>query len=292
MRPFGNYTALVTPFKKSGTVDMESLKRLIEFQVESQTDGIVLFGSTGEGHTLTSKEKSEILLLAKSLIPDKIKIIVSILSYSTKDCLKEIKQRTAEGADAFLIAPPPYIKPSSGDLIKHFTLLADQSQKPIILYNIPSRTGASISYDALKVLSLHKNIIGIKEASLDFDEIVKKATLVGNNFSLLCGNDNMLLPFLSLGAKGAVSVIGNISPGFIHTLFELYEYDPSLARKMFLTKSDLINLWSLKINPVVVKHILAKYGKISEIYRKPLLPLSKKEKKVVDDVLKINFEKL
>lgn len=274
MELFGNFTALVTPMKNQRQIDFDALNELIEIQKKEQTDGIVLFGSTGEGHTLSSKEKIKILNFCKEKIQHAFPIIVSILSFSTTECKKEISQFSKLGADAFLISPPPYIKPSQNGLLKHFKMLADFSPVPIILYNIQSRTGVSIEFETMKKLSTHKNIIAVKEASTCFSDIVKESELISDNFKILCGNDNFILPMLSVGACGVVSVLGNAFPKTVHTFFEMFKFDPDFVFSLFEKFSPLIDVLSIETNPISIKFLLSLFTRVKPILRMPLTPLA------------------
>lgn len=284
MRLFGNYTALVTPFLNQNKVDFDALENLLKIQVSEQTDGIVLFGSTGEGHTLTTKEKIKILNFVKQRIPSSISLIVSILSYSTKECKKEIKTFSKYCPNGFLISVPPYIKPTQQGILKHFLALANFSKIPIILYNIPSRTSAQIEFETLKELSFHPNIIGVKEASTCFSDIVKESTLISSSFQILCGNDNFILPMLSVGTCGVVSVVGNIMPNFVHTLFDMYKFDPKLVENLYKRHEKLINILSIETNPIPVKFYLSLFTKVKPIYRLPLCAPSLKHQKQIKEI--------
>lgn len=285
MEIFGNYTALITPFTKSGKIDYNALEDLLFYQKAYKTDGIVLFGSTGEGHTLKQEEKENILKFVKEQTFNSIPIIVSILSYSTSDCLKEISHFENLGADAFLISVPPYIKPTQTGIKNHFITLANHSLKPIIIYNIKSRTGVNIDFETLKELSKHKNIIGIKEASTCFSDIVKTCSLISNNFKVLAGNDNFILPMLSCGASGAVSVVGNLMPDFVHNIFEAFKTSPEFSKHLFYEYEQLIDCLSLETNPIPIKYLLSKTTVVKAVYRKPLCPPSLKTKKQINKIL-------
>lgn len=291
MKLFGNYTALITPFLNQTKVDFSALEEILNLQIKQQTDGIVLFGSTGEGHTLSLKEKLKILTFVKEKVPSSISIIVSILGYSTKDCKKEISMFSKFNPDAFLISVPPYIKPTQTGILKHFTTLASFSCIPIILYNIPSRTSASIEFETMKTLSLHPNIIGVKEASTCFSDIVKESKLISPTFQILSGNDNLILPMLSIGACGVISVIGNAMPNFVHTLFEMYSYDPQLVKNLYKKFEPLINVMSIETNPIPIKFYMSLITKVKPIYRMPLCQPSLKHKKQIIEIFNMITQK-
>lgn len=270
MKLFGNFTALVTPMKNQRQIDFEALDELLEIQIHEQSDGIVLFGSTGEGHTLSNNEKVKIFEFCKEKIQNQFPIVVSILSYSTSECKKEISKFSKLQADAFLISPPPYIKPTQTGLLKHFLSLANFSPKPIIVYDIASRTGVSISFETMQKLSLHENIIGVKEASTCFSDIVKMSSLISKDFQILCGNDNFILPMLSFGASGIVSVLGNAFPKTVHTFFEMFEFNPQMVHSLYEKFSKLIDVLSIETNPIPIKFLLSLFTKTKPVYRLPL----------------------
>lgn len=285
MKLFGNYTALVTPFLSQRKIDFPALEKLLNLQIREKTDGIVLFGSTGEGHTLSLSERKQILKFARERIPKNIQLIVSVLGYSTASCKKEISLFASLGADAFLISVPPYIKPTQVGILKHFTALANHSPVPIILYNIKPRTASTIEFETMKKLSCHPNIIGVKEASSCFSEIVKEGELISPSFQILCGNDNFILPMLSVGACGVVSVLGNAMPNFVHTLFEMYPFDPVLVNKLYRTYAPLINALQTETNPIPIKYYLSCLSLIKPIYRAPLCQPNAKHKKMIREIL-------
>lgn len=291
MKLFGNYTALITPFLSQNKIDYDALDNILNLQINEKTDGIVLFGSTGEGHTLTLNEKIKILKFVKEKVHSNISIIVSILSYSTKDCKKEISVFSKYNPDAFLISVPPYIKPTQAGILKHFLTLASNSAVPIILYNIPSRTSANIEFETMKKLSLHPNIIGVKEASTCFSDIVKESNLISSSFQILCGNDNFILPMLSIGACGVVSVIGNAMPSFVHTLFEMYSFDPQLVENLYRKYEPLINAMSIETNPIPIKFYMSLLLKVKPIYRMPLCQPGPKHKKQIREIFNMITQK-
>ena len=277
----GNYTALITPFFKNQEIDYGSLRKLIKFQVQN-SDGIVALGSTAEATMLDNYEKHKIMEHITSLTEKKIKIIAGINAFSLQDAIHQSHQRFIDGADALLISPPPYIKPSKNGLIAFYKTLADQSYIPIILYNIPSRTGIHIPLDIIKELSLHENIIGIKEASGDISLGVSISSLVNEQFSLLAGNDNIYIPLLSLGATGIISVIGNILPNICKQTTDLYLSNRQTeAKKLYHSYINIINSLSLESNPICIKYILSELNIIKPYFRKPLcMPTLKNRKQL------------
>lgn len=284
MKLFGNYTALITPFKNQRQVDFETFEILLKRQVSQGSSGVVLFGSTGEGHLLSKQEKTKLFKIAKQNAPENFAVIVAILQYSTADCKKEIRYFSRLGADAFLISVPPYIKPTQTGIYKHFTELANHSEKPIILYNIPSRTGVNIEFETIKKLSQNQNIIGIKEASSCFSDIVKESALISNNFQMLAGNDNFILPMLAVGASGVVSVAGNIIPRTMQTIFEMFKFDPDFCKNLYEKFKPLIDVLSVQTNPIPIKYAMSLLLSKQMPCRKPLCEPDKQQKDLIKDI--------
>ena len=283
----GNFTALVTPFLKNKNIDYAKLKELTIRQIKMGTTGIVALGSTAEASTLDEYEKHKIMETIVSSSNKKAIIIAGINAFSLDDALSQSLQRFIDGADALLIPPPPYIKPSKKGLLDFYQTLADQSYIPIILYNIPSRTGINIPTDLIQTLSLHPNIVGIKEASGDINYALSVSKYVNNSFSLLSGNDNLLLPLLSLGASGIISVIGNISPTICEqTIKNFQSSNPSKAKDYYHSHLNLIDALSFESNPICIKYIMSKLNLIKPYYRKPLCEPDKTTKKKINAVLK------
>ena len=279
MTLLGNYTALVTPFLINGQIDFTSLQNLVRYQIHNKTEGIVALGSTAETSSLDGYEKHKVMETVLSITENKTKVIAGVNAFSLDNALLQCHQRFIDGADALLISPPPYIKPTKKGLDNYFLTLADQSYIPIILYNIPSRTGISIPINSLERLSSHPNIIGIKEASGDMNYSTQITQFISNKFSLLAGNDNLLLPLLSIGATGIISVIGNILPSLCSQTISLYTQNKAQeAKTLYFSQIDLINALSLESNPICIKYILNKLGMIKQYYRKPLCPPSKQTK--------------
>ena len=295
MKISGNYTALVTPFKKNGKIDFNKLDELLDFQIKNQTDGIVLLGATGESHLLDGYEKRKIMQFAVKKVDGKFPIIAGLTQTSTCDTIAEAHARFVDGADAILVCTPSYIKPTQNALFKHFQEIADESYLPIIIYNNPSRTGVNLEFETIKKLSFHSNIIGIKEADTNFGNIAKLSQLINESFALICGNDEFLLPLLSLGATASISVIGNIMPDLVHEVINTYTISPSQALEMYNYFSPIIYALSLAPNPVAIKYIMQKFEMIKSNLRKPLCLPDRKNKKqinlIIDNFVNINYFK-
>ena len=265
----GNITALITPMKKDGQVDFARLEKLIEYQIAAGTRGLVVLGSTGEAAMLSPSEQHEVMTLACRVVQKRVPIIAGLSAFSLEQAKRCAAERIEEGADALLIAPPPYIRPTSEGLLSYFLELAAFSRVPIIIYNIPSRTGVSLGLDVVEELAQNENIIGIKEASGDLGYAAKLSRLCGADFALICGNDHLILPYLSLGCRCAISVIGNAAPAIMNELISRFDQKPDQCRELFNKYARLIELASLS-NPCSIKFVLAQLKLAGRHLRAPL----------------------
>lgn len=287
MELYGNYTALITPFKTNKQIDFNSLNRLVDFQIQNKTNGIVALGSTAEASMLTNLEKHLIMQNIINQTNKKIPVIAGINAFSLIDAIEQSRARFIDGADALLVSPPPYIKPTDNGLINYFSKIADQSYIPIILYNIPSRTGVNISEQIVEKLSTHNNIIGIKEASGNIiyaQNIFLKTH--NQNFSLITGNDSHIIPMLSLSSRAVISVIGNILPNLCCSFIDLYSNNKqNELYNLYNQFSPLINSLSLETNPVPIKYYMSKLNMIKEVYREPLCKMTLKNKYKINQII-------
>lgn len=290
----GNYTALVTPFLHNQEVDYITLKNLTKFQIDNKTDGIVALGSTAESPTLTEEEKHKIMQTIVKEAKNKVPIIAGVNAFSLSDALYQADQRYLDGASALLVSPPPYIKATESGLYNYFSSIANNSPIPIILYNIPSRTGVNLSVNLLYDLSKNTNIIGLKEASGDLNYTLDIAHFTkNNNFTLIAGNDNLLLPLLSAGATAIISVVGNIDPEICRNVINLYsEGKPKQAAKTYNDYYKLIDALSVESNPIPVKYLMAELNMIKPYYRAPLCPPTPKNRQILEQLaIEYSFEK-
>ncbi len=281
MKITGNYTALITPFKRNGDIDFNKLEELVDFQLNNGTDGLVVLGATGEAHLLDGYEKRKIMQLVVKKVNKRVPIIAGLTETSTEAAIAEAHARFIDGADALLVCAPSYVKPTQSGIIKHFLKLAEHSYIPIIIYNNPSRTGVNIDFSTMQQLSSRINIIGVKEASTDFNHICKVATLANDTFSLICGNDEFLLPLLSLGATASISVIGNIMPDLVHDVIETFPTSPKQAAETYKYFKPLFDSLALAPNPVGIKYIMQRLDMIKATMKLPLcLPDRKVRSKI------------
>lgn len=252
----GAYTALITPFK-NGKVNYEKLGELIEFQITNEIDGIVICGTTGESVTLTDKEKKKVIKYTVETVNGRVPVIAGTGSNDTKHAIELSKYAERIGADGLLIVTPYYNKTTQKGLIEHYTAIADNVTIPVIIYNVPSRTGLNILPDTVAKLSEHENIIGIKEASNNFSQILELISKVPSSFSVISGNDDTIVPLLSLGGTGVISVLSNVFPKDVHTMCEAYmNGDVKYARDLQLKYAKFIKLLFKEVNPMPVKDAL------------------------------------
>ena len=208
----GAATAIVTPMNQNGEIDYEAFGRLIEWQIAEGIDAIVSVGTTGEGSTLTDQEHREAIKFCVDTVAGRVPVIAGTGSNDIAYAIELTRYACEVGADAMLLVTPYYNKATQRGLIESFRAIADQSTKPCILYNVPSRTGCNLTAASCAVLSKHPNIVGIKEASGNVSQIAEIARLCGEDFAIYSGNDDQIVPVLSLGGKGVISVLSNVLP--------------------------------------------------------------------------------
>ncbi len=279
--PFsGSATALITPLDKDGNVHYAKLAELIDFQIANQTDALVICGTTGESATLSDEEKIEMFRFSAEQIHGRIPMIAGTGSNETKHSVALSVSAMEAGADALLLVTPYYNKASQGGLIRHFYAVADSVRLPVIVYNVPSRTGVNIGVDTYRELGRHENIVAAKEASADISHIARIAEACADALYLYSGNDDQTLPILALGAKGVISVLSNVMPKQTHEICALWFAGlRDEALKLHLELLELMNTLFIDVNPIPVKAALNLMGMEVGGYRLPLcdMPPSKLE---------------
>ncbi len=270
----GSCTAIVTPFNEHG-VDYERLKKNLEFQYENGTSAIVVCGTTGENATHTPNEHDELVRVTVRTVNGRMKVIAGIGSNNTANALRAAENAKYSGADAVLMVTPYYNKTTQKGLVEHFSYVADRVDIPMILYNVPSRTGIGITADTCKVLSQHPNINGIKEASGDIALAAKIRSLCGDDLYIWSGNDDCTIPLMSLGALGVISVASNIVPGAVAKLCALcLEGSYAEATELYAKYASLFSALFIETNPIPVKAAMKMMGMDSGILRLPLTEIS------------------
>ncbi len=284
----GAATALITPFDKNG-IDFDAYGRLIDWQIESGIDALVTAGTTGEASTLTDEEHKAIIKFCVDRAAGRVPIIAGTGSNDTAYAAELTKYACDVGADAVLLVTPYYNKATQKGLVESFKFLADISSKPCILYNVPSRTGCNLLPETVKILSEHPNICAIKEASGNISQIAKISSLCGDNIDIYSGNDDQIVPILSLGGKGVISVLSNILPRETSQICHKYlEGDVKTAAEMQLKYISLVDALFCEVNPIPAKAAVSTLGYGENILRLPLTPMEDKNKEKLFDLMRQN----
>lgn len=279
-------TALVTPFTEDG-VDFDTLKKLIDFQIQQGADALIILGTTGESSTMTLEEKKHVAKFAIDNVHKQIPVIIGAGGNNTKAVIKFSKYAESIGADGLLLVTPYYNKTTQNGLIMHYTEIAKNTSLPIILYNVPSRTGLNIEPKTCLKLSKIPNIVAIKEASGNISQIAKIASLCGDNLHIYSGNDDQTLPILSLGGIGVISVLSNIAPKFVHNMvFDYLSGNYTLAKDSQIKSISLIDSLFCETNPIPVKSALSMMGYDSMRVRLPLVTMSLEKQKILETEMK------
>ena len=267
-------TALITPFNENGTINYKKIKELIEFQYLNGTNGLLILGTTSESSTLSEEEKENIIKYVIKENNNRMEIIAGVIENSTQNAIIKSLKYKSLGVNKLLVISPFYNKTNNEGMIQHFTKIAQAVDIPIILYNVPSRTGVNIDLSVIRDLMKVENIIGIKEASKDINHITQLAFMCNNKFSLYCGNDDLLLTFLSLNCKGIISVVSNIKPDIIYNTLKIYEINPLTAFSYYKYYYDFICSLFIEVNPMPIKAIMNFCGIDLGVYRLPLTKIS------------------
>ncbi|HJP18912.1 MAG TPA: 4-hydroxy-tetrahydrodipicolinate synthase [Nitrospinota bacterium] len=270
----GSFVALVTPFK-NGKIDEDALKNLIEFQISNGTNGIVPCGTTGESATLNIEEHNQVVDIAVRAVNGRIPVIAGTGSNSTEEAIKMTRHAKEAGANAALLITPYYNKPTQEGLYQHFKKIAGDVDIPVIVYNVPGRTSVNMLPATTARLSEVKNIVGIKEATGNLQQVSETIKLCGENFSVISGDDANTLPIMAAGGKGVISVTANIAPDKIAALCKAcLDENFNEARKLHYELLDLNNGMFIETNPVPVKTALSLMGKVIDEVRLPLAPMN------------------
>lgn len=275
----GVATALVTPFD-GGKTDYKNFERLIEYQIAHRIDALLFLGTTGESATLDEKEKHEIIDFAVKTVGGRVPVIVGTGSNCTESAVRLSCYASNAGADALLVVTPYYNKASPTGLIGHYTKIADSVETPLIIYNVPSRTGVNIPLEVYGELAEHERIVGVKEASGNISYMTRLIEKCGNRLDIYSGNDDLIIPTLALGGRGVISVISNLLPsetGDICRAF--FRGNTERALSLQMKYLPLIRAVFDEVNPIPIKALLSRHGLCKEEYRLPLCPLDTEKKK-------------
>lgn len=284
----GSIVALVTPFNGDGSVSTEKLKTLIEWHIKNGSDGILVCGTTGESATLSHSEHKAVIEFAVKTVKGRVPVVAGCGSNSTQEALDLARHAQKVGADFGLVITPYYNKPTQEGLYRHFKTIAEEVKLPLIIYNVPSRTGCNILPETVvRLYKDCKNIIGIKEASGDLDQITRLMSLVDKDFLLFSGSDEITLAILSVGGMGVISVAANIVPQEIHSLVSNFlDGNIKEAQRLQLYLYELIKALFIETNPIVVKTVLSLMGMIDLHLRLPLCAMSEANLTKLKAVLK------
>lgn len=283
----GAITAIVTPFLENGDVDVEALKKLVEWQVRGGVSAIVPCGSTGEAATMDDEEKRLVIETVVKTARKRVPVIAGAGSNYTKKAIEQSKIAKEAGADALLHVTPYYNKPTPKGLLAHFKAVADAVDMPIILYNVPGRTGSNVTAETtLKIAKEVPQVVGVKEASGNITQMMDIIKGASKKFSILSGDDAFTFPLMSLGGHGVISVVSNEIPKEMSALTKAaLEGNWDKARKIHFEWLDLMNANFIETNPQPVKTALALMGKIKEVFRLPLVSMEEKNKEKLKAVL-------
>ncbi len=283
----GVYTALVTPFTKSGELDKKALQRIVRFQLEKGISGLLPLGTTGESPTLSHEENLDVLAVVLKENAGKVPVIAGTGSNSTNKAIRMTKIAKQLGADASLQVVPYYNKPTQEGLYRHFMTIADEVDLPMVVYNIKGRSGVNIETDTLMRLAKHDNIKAVKEASGDINQIMEVIHRKPADFAVLSGDDNLALPLTLMGGNGVISVASNIVPRRMKEMMEeACKGNAEKARTIHYKLLPLFKVMFVETNPIPVKMAMAAMGLIEETFRLPLCSGTEKSRKAIDEVLK------
>ena len=282
-------SAVPTPFDENG-VNISEFRKFLQFQIDNNVDALIVCGTTGESSTMSRDEKIIAINCVLEVANEKIPVIVGTGSNNTREAIEmsEIAERL--GANGILVVTPYYNKTTQRGLIAHYKAIAESVSLPIILYNVPSRTGVNIEPQTCLELSKIDNIVAIKEASGNISQVAQISNLCGDNLYIYSGNDDQIVPICSLGGIGVISVLSNIKPKFVHDMvYDFLDGNIDKARKMQLNVLPLINSLFSEVNPIPVKYALNELGFNFSVPRLPLVEFSDTNKKVLRQYLKTDY---
>ncbi|MDY3239074.1 MAG: 4-hydroxy-tetrahydrodipicolinate synthase [Anaerovoracaceae bacterium] len=284
----GTATALVTPFR-GGKIDYVTLGKLVEWQIKEGVDALVVCGTTGEASTLSGKERVQLTRFVADLVKGRVPVLAGTGSNNTRFTLDLSREIEAAGADGILVVTPYYNKCTEIGMIAHYEKIADSVSIPMILYSVPSRTGVNIPPSVVEVLSRHPGIAGIKEASGNMGQVCAMAQYICDDFQIYAGNDDLTIPFLSLGGAGCISTVSNLIPGRFSSMIRSWlSGDTAGAAAEQIAMKPLIDAIFTEVNPVPLKAAMSMMGLCEMEYRLPLCPPTNKTQYLLYDTLKKN----
>mgnify|MGYP003571349846 CR=1 FL=1 len=282
----GSGVALITPFK-DGKIDYEAFKNILEFQIYGGTDAIIVCGTTGECATLSDAEHRQCIEFVIEQVDHRVPVVAGTGSNDTRYCIELSKHAARAGADGLLLVTPYYNKASANGLIRHFNMVADSTDCPGILYNVPSRTGCNIPVPVFKELSKHPNLVGVKEASGSISQVAKIIAECGDAFDIYSGNDDEIVPVLALGGKGVISVLANPMPRETHDICDLwFKGKTKESAALQLKLLSFCNALFYEVNPIPVKSAMAAMGLCTDELRLPLCDMEESNKQKMFAIMK------
>ena len=283
----GSCTALITPFAADHAVDYPALAGLLDFQLENGTDALVVCGTTGEAAAMSYEERLRTIEAVVRHVDGRIPVIAGSGSNNTESAIALSRDAVLAGADALLGGTPFYNKATPKGLVRHYTAIADAAEKPVILYNVPSRTGVKCTAEVYAALAEHPNIVGVKEAGGDLALVQKTRELCPEDFSIWSGNDDETAPMMLFGGKGVISVAANVMPREMHELASAcLSGDFVNAGKMQLSLRKLCEALFWEVNPIPVKTALAMMGRCQEVFRSPMCEMEPENREKLEGVLR------
>lgn len=282
----GCATAIVTPFDENNNINFDEFKKLVNFQIDNRVDAIVVCGTTGEASTLSKEEKEELIKYCVKVVNKRIPIIAGVGANNTKTVIENEIYAEQVGADGLLVVTPYYNKTTQNGLVEHYKAIAENTNLPVILYNVPGRTGVDISPDTYLELSKIKNIVATKEASGDISKVLKIRKLCKDNLNIYSGNDDQIIPILSLGGIGLISVLSNIMPKYTAEIVQKYlNGEVGESSNMQIEVASLVENLFKEINPIPVKKALNIIGFNCGKPRLPLVECSSQLSKSLNNLI-------
>jgi 4-hydroxy-tetrahydrodipicolinate synthase len=281
----GTFTALVTPFR-NGEVDVEALEGMVEFQIQHGVSGLVPCGTTGETPAMSEAEDRVVVETVVRVANGRVPIVAGTGSNSTDMAIKYTKMAQEVGADGSLQVAPYYNKPTQEGLFRHFAAIAESTDLPLVLYNIPGRTGVTISAETMARLAEIPNVVGVKDSTLSMNMVADVISLCGEDFAVLSGDDPMTLPLVALGGRGVISVASNVAPGAVSDMVRaLLEGDWERGRELHYELLPLFRALFVETNPIPVKTAASLLGLCSDEMRLPLVPMEGENLRVLQETL-------
>lgn len=282
----GAGVAIITPYTEDG-INFAELGRIIDDQIENHTDAIIITGTTGESATMSDEEHRAAIKFAVDHVKGRVPVIAGTGSNETSYAVDLSKYAESVGADALLVVTPYYNKCTQKGLIAHYTAIADAVNIPIVLYDVPSRTGVAIATETYVALSKHPNIVAVKEANGDLSKILRLRAAVGDELAIYSGNDDQIVPILSLGGQGVISVLSNVAPQATHDMCQaFFDGDTKKAEQMQVEYADLIDALFCEVNPIPVKVAMRKLGYDAGPLRMPLCEMESQHEQQLEAALR------